>query len=60
MVEDDAAGDIGEDCAAVLVDGKKKISAGVKCEANDVFAMGKGKRVRLRAGMRERAGCVDR
>lgn len=47
VVEDDAAGNVGQDCAAILVDGEKKVSAGVECEANNVLAMGKGKRVRL-------------
>lgn len=45
VVEDNAAGDVGEDCATVLVDGQQKVAARVQCEAGDVLAMRKGEGV---------------
>jgi hypothetical protein len=41
VVEDDAAGDVGENGAAIFVDGEEQVSARVECEAGDVLAVRK-------------------
>jgi hypothetical protein len=47
VVEYDSAGDVGEDGAAIFVDGEKQVAARVQCEAGDVASMRKGKCVGL-------------
>lgn len=43
VVEDDSAGDVGEDGTTIFVDGKEQVTARVQCEACDVASMRKGK-----------------
>jgi hypothetical protein len=45
VIEDDAAGDVGENGAAIFVDGEEQVSARVEGEAGDVLSVRKGQRV---------------
>jgi hypothetical protein len=45
MVEDDAAGDVGKNGAAIFVDGEKQVTARVEGEARDVLSVRKRQRV---------------
>jgi hypothetical protein len=45
VVEDDASRDIGEDGAAVFVDGEEEVAARVQCEARDVLSVGERERI---------------
>lgn len=42
------ARDVGENGAAIFVDGEEEVSARVQCEAGDISAMGKRKGIRFR------------
>jgi hypothetical protein len=43
VVEDDSAGDVGEDRATIFVDREEQVAAWIQCEAGDVASMRKGK-----------------
>ena len=45
VVEHDAARHIGEDRAAIFVDGEEEVAAGIQCEAGDVLSVGEGQGV---------------
>jgi len=45
MVEDDAAGYVGENGTAVLVDGEEQVTARVQCQAGNVGSVRERKRV---------------
>ena len=45
VVEDDAAGDVGEDRTAVLVDRKEQVASRVQCEASNVRSVRERKSV---------------